>query len=143
MFQVDLRRNVLTVTLSTGNESSGRTGGGRGKRWGSERKATGRSRIQEGGIGWENELDHQGLERRKGWGGLEEEEVEVASQNHSLDKRGLRGDRTVAEGGGPWGCESRESHISVFQGQGRPGVFGGRGSPRRGREGSGGLGQCG
>lgn len=104
VFQVDVRRNVLTVTSSTRNESSGRTGGGRGKRWGSERKV--RSRIQEGGIGRENELDHQGLERRKGWGGLEEEEVEVASQNHSLDKRGLRGDRTVAEGGGPWGCES-------------------------------------
>ena len=85
VFQVDLQRNFLTAHHLPGNKLSGRAGGRRGNRWGSERKEMGRSRIQEGGIGRENVLDQQGLERRKGWGGLGEEEVEVASENHSLD----------------------------------------------------------
>lgn len=42
------------------------------------------AQVEEKGRG------RQGLEGRKGWGGLGEEEVEVVSENHSLDKGGLR-----------------------------------------------------
>lgn len=89
ILQVDSQRNLLTVHHLPGmNYPAGQEEEETDER--SEREETRRSEIQEGGICKENELDQQGLEGRKGWGGLGEEEVEVASENHSLDKCGLR-----------------------------------------------------